>query len=319
MKKTITLIIVLTMTLKVSAQTDMKLTINHLLGSSPFALNSEAENDLGHKFKLSRLEYYISGISITHDGGAVTDISDKYILVNANVTDTINIGNFNITSVESISFSVGVDPGVNNGDPTAWASSHPLAPKAPSMHWGWSSGYRFVALEGKSGNNFAQDFQIHALGNKNYFEQNIPVEATDLNRALLITLNADYTKAVSGMNINSGLVDHSAGQEPANCLRYFQTKVFSSLTGEGNTLSAKDSDIQNSFNINPVPSKGKVNIVINDSRFINGFMVISDISGRKIYTSNVNSSESISLESKGLYFLTVYGEGVKSTKRIIIN
>ena len=54
MKKVISLITVLVMALNVSAQTDVKLTINHLLGSSPFAFNSEAENDLGDKVKTAK-------------------------------------------------------------------------------------------------------------------------------------------------------------------------------------------------------------------------------------------------------------------------
>jgi hypothetical protein len=319
MKKSITLITVLVMALNVSAQTDVKLTINHLLGSTPFAFNSEAENDLGDKVKLQRLEYYISGISITHDGGTVTDASDVYILVKANKIDTIELGNFDITNVESINFSVGVDPGVNNGDPAAWASFHPLAPKSPSMHWGWASGYRFVAIEGKSGTNFAQDFQIHALGNKNYFKQSIPTSATDVNGALVVSINADYTKAVSQIGMANGLIEHSENKEAAVCLRNFQTKVFSSLDGSGNTLSARDINVPNAFGINPVPSKGEVNIVLKDNRFYHGNMIVTDITGRKILNSPVGTSNTISIDKKGLYFLTIYGDGVKSTKKLIIN
>lgn len=319
MKKSITLITVLVMALNVSAQTDVKLTINHLLGSTPFAFNSEAENDLGDKVKLQRLEYYISGISITHDGGTVTDASDVYILVKANKIDTIELGNFDITNVESINFSVGVDPGVNNGDPAAWASFHPLAPKSPSMHWGWASGYRFVAIEGKSGTNFAQDFQIHALGNKNYFKQSIPTSATDVNGALVVSINADYTKAVSQIGMANGLIEHSENKEAAECLRNFQTKVFSSLDGTGNTLSARDINVPNAFGINPVPSKGEVNIVLKDNRFYHGNMIVTDITGRKILNSPVGTSNTISIDKKGLYFLTIYGDGVKSTKKLIIN
>jgi hypothetical protein len=307
------------MALNVSAQTDVKLTINHLLGSTPFAFNSEAENDLGDKVKLQRLEYYISGISITHDGGTVTDASDVYILVKANKIDTIELGNFDITNVESINFSVGVDPGVNNGDPAAWASFHPLAPKSPSMHWGWASGYRFVAIEGKSGTNFAQDFQIHALGNKNYFKQSIPTSATDVNGALVVSINADYTKAVSQIGMANGLIEHSENKEAAECLRNFQTKVFSSLDGTGNTLSARDINVPNAFGINPVPSKGEVNIVLKDNRFYHGNMIVTDITGRKILNSPVGTSNTISIDKKGLYFLTIYGDGVKSTKKLIIN
>ena len=319
MKKSITLITVLVMALNVSAQTDVKLTINHLLGSTPFAFNSEAENDLGDKVKLQRLEYYISGISITHDGGTVTNAKDIYILVKANKSDTIDLGNLNITNVESINFSVGVDPAVNNGDPAQWGAFHPLAPKFPSMHWGWASGYRFVAIEGKSGTNFAQDFQIHALGNKNYFKQSIPTSATDVNGALVVSINADYTKAVSQIGMANGLIEHSENKEAAVCLRNFQTKVFSSLDGSGNTLSARDINVPNAFGINPVPSKGEVNIVLKDSRFYHGHMIVTDITGRKILTSLVGISNSISIENSGLYFLTIYGDGVKSTKRLIIN
>ena len=319
MKKVISLITVLVMALNVSAQTDVKLTINHLLGSSPFAFNTEAENDMGDKVKLQRFEYYISGISITHDGGTVTDASDVYILVKANKTDTIQLGNFNVTNVESINFSVGVDPGVNTADPAQWGALHALAPKSPSMHWGWASGYRFVAMEGKSGSNFAQDFQIHALGNKNYFKQSIPTSATDVNGALVVSLNADYTKAVSQIRMANGLIEHSGDKEAASCLRNFQTKVFSSLSGEGNTLSTKDIDVPNAFGINPVPSKGEVDIVLQDNRFFHGNMVVTDIAGRNVYSSSVGTSNTISIETAGIYFLTIYGDGVKSTKKLIIN
>ncbi len=319
MKKQILLIAMLASTLSLSAQTDVKLTINHLLGSSPFAFNSEAENDLGDKVKLQRLEYYISGISITHDGGTVTDASDVYILVDASKTDTIQIGNYDVSNVESINFYIGVDPLVNNGDPAQWASSHPLAPKFPSMHWGWASGYRFVALEGKSGTNFAQDFQIHALGNKNYFKQSIPTSASNVNGALVISLNADYTKALSQLGMANGLIEHSENKEAAECLRNFQTKVFTSLIGEGNTLSTADIDVSDAFGINPVPSNGIFTVSLKDNRFFHGNIIVTDIAGRTIHRSLVETSNKISIEKAGIYFLTIYGDGIKSTKKLIIN
>jgi len=65
--------------------------------------------DLGHQFKLTRLEYYISGISITHDGGMETKVSDTYILAKANQTNSVLLGNLDVTNIESINFSIGVD------------------------------------------------------------------------------------------------------------------------------------------------------------------------------------------------------------------
>ena len=318
MKKIILITTVLVLALTTSAQTDVKLTINHLLGSSDFAFNSEAQNDMGDAFKLQRMEYYISNISITHDGGMVTTASDIYTLQRANKRDTVLLGNFSITTVESISFSVGVDPGVNNANPSQWSASHALSPKNPSMHWGWSAGYRFVALEGKSGTNFAQDFQIHALGNKNYFNQTIATGAESISGALVVALNADYTKAVSQIGMSSGVIEHSENNEAAACLRNFQTKVFTSLSGQNSTAALQDLELEDAFTILPVPSSGEVDVVVEDTRFLQGSMIITDITGREVYTGEVLLSNKVSLETKGMYFLSLYGDGIKSTKKLII-
>lgn len=318
MKKQILLIALLAFTIGLSAQTTVKLTVNHLLGSSSFAMNSEAENDLGEKLKINRLEYYISGISITHDGGKTTSMPDVYILAYAAQNDTFSLGSHDISAIEAINFSVGVDPGVNTADPAQWASFHPLAPKSPSMHWGWASGYRFVALEGKSGIDFSRDFQIHALGNKNYFKQSIPTDGTMINGALVVSLNADYTKAISQIGMGNGLIQHGEDAEAATCLRNFQTKVFTSLSGEGNTLSTKDLVIDNAFNINPVPSNGPISITLNDNRLVNGSLVITDLAGKVIHRSIATESNTVSIAPQGVYFLTIYRENYKSTKKLII-
>ncbi|MBT8327797.1 MAG: T9SS type A sorting domain-containing protein [Bacteroidia bacterium] len=318
MKKIILITTMLVLALTTSAQTDVKLTINHFLGSSDFAFNSDAQNDMGDDFKLQRMEYYISEISITHDGGMVTNAFDVYTLQRANKRDTILLGNFNITSVEAINFSIGVDPGVNNGNPAQWDASHALSPKNPSMHWGWASGYRFVAMEGKSGVNFAQDFQIHALGNKNFFNQTIATGAETISGALVIALNADYTKAVSQIGMASGLIEHSENNEAAACLRNFQTKVFTSLSGEASTASVQNLELVDAFAVLPVPSAGEVDVVVEDTRFLQGSMIVTDITGREIYKSQVNSSNKLTIETKGMYFITLYGDGIKSTKKLII-
>jgi hypothetical protein len=319
MNKIITLSAALLMAANVFAQTDVKLKINHLLDANPFAFNTEAQNDLGHKFKLSRLEYYISGISITHDEGQVTNLPDTYILVKANESTEVLLGNLDVTSIEAIAFSIGVDPSVNNADPTQWSFSHALAPKSPSMHWGWASGYRFIALEGKSGVNFSQDFQIHALGNKNYFEQQIPVSGEDVDGALVVTLNADYTKAVSGMSMESGLIEHSEDNQAATCLRLFQTSVFTNAEGEGNVLNLNDIKVENAVNVYPNPSNGRVTIQVADDRFKSATMSVINLLGERIKTiSSLENSTELTIDTPGIYFLTINREGFTSTEKIIV-
>ena len=319
MKKTITISLMLLLAVSAFAQKEVKLTINHMLGDNPFAKNTEASNNLGHSFKLQRLEYYISEISVEHDGGIITPITDLYILAKANQVDTISLGLLDVTTIESISFHIGVDPGVNNGDPSLWSPMHPLSPKSPSMHWGWSSGYRFVALEGKSGTNFSQDFQIHALGNRNYFEQNIPIEGTDVNGTLVLTLNADYTQALLGMEISSGLIEHSEYDEAAECIRLFQTRVFTNQSGQGNTLNVDDTSVENAFDVFPNPSEGTINLHIGDSRFANAQIRVTNMLGAVVEEINlVNTIHQLSLTEQGVYFLTITKDGLSSTEKIII-
>jgi hypothetical protein len=310
-------LILILCTFSALAQKEVKLNINHLLGTTPFAFNAQDKNDLDNAFKYSRCEYYISGISIVHDGGKITATPDVYILVDPTKLDTILLGNFNIATIEAINFAVGVDPKVNNNDPSKWPNGHPLAPKSPSMHWGWAAGYRFAAIEGKSGPNVNLTFEIHALGNKNYFKQLINVTPKTLGNGFLITLNADYAKALAGINISAGLVEHSEDNEAATCLRNFQTKVFTNEKGEGSILSVNDAKSIISWNVYPNPNNGTFRI---NANYPNAKLKITNVIGETIQVVEMdNWNQEIAIQSKGIYFLTLSNNGVESTQKLIVN
>ena len=172
MKKNLLFILFALFTVTSNAQTDVTLKINHKLGAEDFELDAIGVNNLGHEFKASRLEYYVSRITIIHDGGTETAVPDEVIALvqpEAEISTSIPLGSFDVTSIESVKFHIGVYEPVNNEDPTLWPEEHPLAPKSPSMHWGWASGYRFIAYEGYGGAGFSQNFQLHGLGNEKLF------------------------------------------------------------------------------------------------------------------------------------------------------
>lgn len=50
-------------------QSNITLQINHLLDGVQFENEVNSTNDLGNDFMINRLQYYLSGFSITHDGG----------------------------------------------------------------------------------------------------------------------------------------------------------------------------------------------------------------------------------------------------------
>ena len=319
MKRIINICLILLVSGHLSAQNTLRLAIDHKLDNSDFAFNTQQKNDLGNDYKLTRLEYYISGITITHDGGQTTAASSVYILANANSNDTFDLGSHNITSVEAINFSIGVDPSQNNADPSKWPSDHALAPKSPSMHWGWSAGYRFVALEGKSGSSLNRDMQIHALGNKNYFEQSIPVSASVVNGELVISLIADYNKALSNIDVSAGIFEHSDKAEAAECLRNFQLKVFTNMNGEGNTLSVKE---EQSFGLKiyPNPSNGSVRLALSDQRLTGGSVTVQNTLGEVVEESQlIGNSSTLLIEQSGLYMITVRNNGIVASQKLIVN
>lgn len=318
MKNIITITLCL-FTIAVSAQTDVNFKINHFLGAQAFQLEQEAENNLQHKFELDRLEYYISSISIIHDTGKVTPATDVFLLVNASKDQTFDLGSYDVENIEAIRFSIGVSKPENNGDPTQWPQDHPLYPKAPSMHWGWAAGYRFVAMEGSSGDQLNNMFQIHALGNENYHKISIPAEGQDDNGALLIEINADYTKAIEDVRISSGVVTHGDFGEAADLLRNFRDHVFTSLDGDENTLSVS-SILQPELNVFPNPSSGDITFTSESSAMIEGY-TISNALGAIVENQDITPSLACStrIDEVGVYFVELRLAGdQKLVKRIII-
>jgi len=214
-------------TLSLVGQQRVWLKINHQLDGAPFAFNTPAYNNRGEKFNVQRLEYFLSQFAIKHDGDKTTQV-DSFALVNAGSNTLISLGmHDSIQQVQSISFGVGVYAPVNNADPAQWPAGHPLAPRNPSMHWGWTSGYRFVAMEGKAGENLLTTYEIHALGNENYFTTEVPVSANVSGNDLVIELFADYSRGIAGIAISQNVISHGVFGEAETLLENYRDYVFS--------------------------------------------------------------------------------------------
>ncbi len=302
-----------------NAQTPVELHINHKLSGNSFAFSQAAQNDLGNNFNVTRLEYYISRISIKHDGGMVTNVPNHYILVNGSQNVTDALGSYNITTVESVSFHIGVDTPINHADPTLQPSGHPLAPKSPSMHWGWASGYRFVAIEGKSGASLGQTYEIHALGDQHYFQTTVSATGVMKSGKLIIALNADYTQALKGINISSGLIAHGDGTDEAKLLGNFRDNVFSA----GSPVSVSNINTENAaIRIYPNPSVNGVVSIMFDKVHEEAAVTVTDVQGRVVlYESKPAEKQvvQVRLQSQGLYFVKVqYADGYHASGKLLI-
>lgn len=302
-----------------NAQVNTELRIYHMLGTQAFQMSTTAQNNLGFDFQVERLQYYVSNFSVVHDGGTETAINvDTIALMNAadGPYSTIELGSLNITNVEGVKFYIGVPQPTNNGDPSLYGPDHPLAPQSPSMHWGWASGYRFLAYEGTGGMNFSQIFQMHGLGNTNYFQASVVATGELISGNLVIALDADYVRGVDDINVSNGVIAHGVDQEDLTALENFRDFVFSASTQD---LYASIENLDASaWSIYPNPSVSG-NVTVDFDKFEIDQIRVTNIAGQEIGLFEVvNSSVSMELAESGVYFVSLLKDGKSlSTKRIV--
>jgi hypothetical protein len=309
------------------AQTDVKLKINHMQGSKSFALNQQSNSTGGDQYDAKRVEYYISSVKLEHDSGTITEIDSLWILVDVAKGNTFDLGQFNITTLEAILFSVGVDTAVNHDDTGLWPNGHPLAPKSPSMHWGWVSGYRFFVMEGKCGeNSLGNVYEFHSLGDYYYHPQRILTAGSNDTSDLTITLNADYDRVFDNIELRTDLIDHGGYPTNVQFLKNVRDKLFTSPEGNGNSLSPPvgiSREVNNSvIQIYPNPSRDGIIHISTSNVDLSGSQVsIYDNTGRIVYETSFGSSEqglNINLDAKGLYVLTINKDNVVVHRQLVV-
>jgi hypothetical protein len=220
------------------AQAIVDLKLKPMAGAAPFALNQDFLDYSGKTTQLSRLHYYICNFEVVHDGGQVTTIPNVYHLVNPG-RETYSLGAVaNVTQIEKVRFSVGVDAAVNHDDPSGWGSGHPLNYQSPSQHWGWTSGYLFLTFEGEvdSDNNGSIDdpWQIHSFGDQLLRDVEVSVTPQTTGNVTSLPLEYDVQAWLHGLNLATVGVQHSSTGAPLTAHNNINTyQVFRSSGAVG--------------------------------------------------------------------------------------
>lgn len=318
MKTTLQFFFLMLIALFTNAQSSINLQINHFLNSEKFENQVNTTNDLGNDFMVDRLEYYLSGFSIVHDGGVVTEVEDLYVLVSlleSSDATIIELGEYAINNLEAIRFHFGVDQEANHADPALWHPSHALAPKFPSMHWGWAAGYRFIALEGKSGPSLDQELQFHCIGDEFYSELEFEVSMNDQSEYVVV-LDAEYTNLLKGIDVTSGLIIHGGTGEVIDLAENISNNVFA-VSG---VTSTKDSELVKVFDAFPNPVTNGMLTIQTEVASTNNKLQIFDALGRTIYTGQQSNSAQIEIVNKGMYYISIvdsYGS-VLATRKVVV-
>ncbi|MBK8622971.1 MAG: T9SS type A sorting domain-containing protein [Saprospiraceae bacterium] len=306
-KKSFFLVLLTILFVKSYGQKEVYFQVNHFLGDQTLTIGDSGTNDLGSKFTISRLDYYISSIRLHHDGGQITNIKNKYILVsNAQKVNEL-LGDYPIQVLDSITFSIGVDSVNNHADPTLWPAGHPLAPRFPDMHWGWAAGYRFVALEGLSGSSLQFEYQLHALGNQFYKPRTIVTKGENRNGAIVVSIDADYADAFTGINMDKIVFVHGSNKEILPLMDNFNHQIFTASPTTSSVKNVYPADLK--MYPNPV-SDNKITITLTEEQIVQAKLVLRDITGKEVsQILQPALSNELWIEHAGLYTIDLFQSG----------
>jgi hypothetical protein len=316
------------------SQKNITLNLMPYVGSQALTLNTNYTSHQGKTTQMARGSYYLSDVKIIHDGAQVLDLSqDIYLLVHAGTT-AYSLGTHNVTNVEGIQFSVGVDSQpnnnpndpssnvTNNADPTLWPNGHPLNLQNPSMHWGWASGYMFAFLAGSvdTDNDQVVDkyFEIAPVGSQ--FFTPITVNAAGVNNMSNVDVNVyvNYDAWVNGILLENVGVSHGSGTPPTDLMNNtVPMNVFSASAPVG----VKEYDLSSAFTVSPNPFTTSTNIAYELGAFDNVSVEAYDVTGKLVESKqNINTSGRIEFapEATGSYIYNFLSDGkVIHTEKLI--
>jgi hypothetical protein len=302
--------IILSLTLQAQSK-QVIVRIDHKLGTDTCAEYTTAVNNLGMQFELYRLQYYMDQFIMVHDNG-VADTSNVVALVNGFNSTELVLGTFDIDSLEAIRFAIGVNESLNHLDPTTYPANHPLSPKSPSMHWGWTSGYRFICVEGNAGSSLNQTMEFHGLGDTNYAHMTISTEGQISGDTIYIDLVADYQELFRGINVASGPISHGEDGDAARVLHNINNYVFSSAEGN-QAMHVEDAEL--TLTIYPNPSRGTVNLVIDEPAMLE----VYSTTGQLYHTETIMPGVSkIDLKEKGIFVFRLITSSKIKEQRVVL-
>ncbi|MDG1148649.1 MAG: hypothetical protein P8N52_10125, partial [Crocinitomicaceae bacterium] len=188
-----------------------------------------------------------------------------------------------------------------------YPAGHPLSFQTPSMHWGWTSGYKFLLCDGKGDSNGDNTpntiFQLHDLGDANYKNIQLPVVGTNYASHIDLIINCNIDEWIYGANPGTVGVQH--GTSGINASTMTNVNIRSVFT-QG--ASASLNDMSEHGDLYFVSHSDQLELKWTDLTGIDHFSLV-DMSGRVVdsgVSSMVNGNYVIGGLNTGQYIFTVF-------------
>lgn len=316
--KFVSILFILIFTSTLSSK-DVWLYVNHHIDGQEFIKEDKIYNINGHDSKLIRLQYYLTHIVFIDKNGNRTTAPNKYNLIDIDSVG-VYLGDIDIEPGNyTLEYKFGIEESVNHGDPSVWPEGHPLNLAYASMHWGWASGYRFLAIEGivkDIWNRWLNHFQFHLVGNQYYHTlQNEVVLSSDVENSVnYISFDVNVTDILGGVDQTTNNFIHGSGG--ANDVIF--NNIRNGKVIKSQTLSVEDKYTELAITPNPVVDLLTINQGNTNLSNLNFELV--DINGNIIQKIDPRNTLKIDMTnySSGVYFINVFENEklVKSLKFI---
>lgn len=206
----------------------LSLDVNLNVGNQPLQYDQVYQIN-GVATRFSTVQLYLDEFRVGMNNEM--DMLDANLLIKPSQT-TYELGQITAGHKHMLMFALGVDSSQNFLDPATYDASHPLAPKAPSMHWSWNSGYIFLRIDGEvdtNGDGTPDEILELHLGTMNMYtpvmlEAHADADMVDTR----INLDIDIAQLFDGIDHQNERVTHTMDNMPlAMSLRNNFMKLFS--------------------------------------------------------------------------------------------
>lgn len=208
----------------------LRLELNLVWRDRPLVLAQPIQASKADGFSITRLDGLLSELALQRTNGTWLESDAWHVFFSAEQQRlTATADGLPAEPFQAIRFRVGVDAKTDRSDPQVWPPGHPLHPDVCGLHWGWSSGYVFLAVEGhwQSASGQRDGFSYHLAGAETPMMVELPVQYSGAQSST-IQLRFDVAQVLNdGAIVGEATSTHSRpGDALAQRLKTNITRAF---------------------------------------------------------------------------------------------
>ena len=300
--KPLTIVLIIFSSLVSIGQKNVFLNLKPVFQGADFETGESYQHPSGQFLSVDYLNYYVSDVMITHDGGQILTASPAVFLVSME-EHLLFIGNFQVENIEHIEFTLGVperfntQDGAEATDISSYPAGHPLSFQDPGMYWGWAFGYMHVVTAG------APTFELHNVGPQLAKQISLDVIPTETSSAQIdIELYCNVDRWFNSILFSGMLISHGAGPENVQMMSNLLTEDVFSISAQASIpehINTQSFVYQNQagLNVSNIPSHATS-------------VKITDQLGRLVLAQNILGASELVLacEHEGIIFISLMNQ-----------